>query len=99
MDPVIKIDEYVRVVPDYNVPRKPSKYAQGKLGVCIPLCMFWKGERIDFKKMGLKHPTQQGRRMIHVFEMSDGANDYRLEFDAEALTWKLVSMIPGGIGA
>ncbi len=34
--------------------------------------------------------------MIHVFDMSDGTNDYRLEFDAERLTWTLVSMIPGG---
>jgi hypothetical protein len=34
--------------------------------------------------------------MIHVFDVSDGSNDYRLEHDAERLTWTLVAMIPGG---
>jgi hypothetical protein len=43
----------------------------------------------------MRHPTVQGRRMIHVFDMSDGINDYRLEHDAERLTWTLVSMIEG----
>lgn len=33
--------------------------------------------------------------MIHVFDMSDGQNDYRLEFDAEGLTWTLVCILPG----
>jgi hypothetical protein len=27
--------------------------------------------------------------------MSDGTNDYRIEFDAEGLTWTLVSMVEG----
>jgi hypothetical protein len=30
--------------------------------------------------------------MIHVFDMTDGTADYRLEFDAEALTWTLVAI-------
>jgi hypothetical protein len=38
------------------------------------------------------HPTQQGQRMIHVFDMTDGAADYRLEFDAQALKWTLVAI-------
>jgi hypothetical protein len=33
--------------------------------------------------------------MVHVFDMSDGTHDYRLEFDAERLTWTLVSMLAG----
>jgi hypothetical protein len=43
----------------------------------------------------MRHPTSKGKRMIHVFEMSDGTNDYRLELDAERLTWTLVSMLEG----
>jgi hypothetical protein len=34
--------------------------------------------------------------MIHVFDMSDGEADYRLEFDAESLTWTLIAMLEGG---
>ncbi len=57
--------------------------------------MLRQGRETVFTKLGLRHPTEQGKRMIHVFDMSDGTNDYRLEFDAERLTWQLVSMIPG----
>ena len=39
--------------------------------------------------------TAKGRRMVHVFDVSDEVNDYRLEFDAQGLTWTLVAMIPG----
>jgi hypothetical protein len=27
--------------------------------------------------------------MIHVFDVTDGGADYRLEFDSERLTWHL----------
>lgn len=57
---------------------------------CFPKRMEYDGKRVDFTETGLVHPTQQGRRMIHVFDMTDGAADYRLEFDAQALSWKLV---------
>jgi hypothetical protein len=30
--------------------------------------------------------------MVHIFDMTDGTADYRLEFDAQALTWTLVSI-------
>ncbi|HEX5456103.1 MAG TPA: hypothetical protein VFW77_01925 [Candidatus Saccharimonadales bacterium] len=59
----------------------------------MPVKMRWKKEEIIFTELGLRHPTTKGQRMIHVFDMSDGANDYRLEFDAEALTWTLVTII------
>lgn len=54
--------------------------------------MLYKGKEYDFTELGLKHPTSKGKRMIHVFDMSDGLADYRLEFDAEGLTWTLVSI-------
>lgn len=61
----------------------------------MPAKMRYKGEEIAFTELGLRHPTTKGQRMIHVFDMFDGANDYRLEFDAEALTWTLVTIIEG----
>ncbi len=62
---------------------------------CFPHRMKYRGQEIEFTELGLRHPTAQGRRMIHVFDMSDGTNDYRLEFDAEVLTWTLVTMSAG----
>ena len=47
------------------------------------------GRVVDVKEIGLRHPTTQGRRTVHVFDVTDGAADYRLEFDAERLTWRL----------
>ena len=52
--------------------------------------MEWGGKSVVFSEQGLRHPTRKGARMIHVFDMTDGNADYRLEFDAEQLTWKLV---------
>lgn len=59
---------------------------------CFPKRMEWDGRAVTFTETGLRHPTKKGQRMIHVFDMTDGNADYRLEFDAEQLTWKLVSI-------
>lgn len=47
------------------------------------------GREIDITKIGLQHPTMRGRKTIHVFDVTDGQSDYRLEFDSERLTWHL----------
>lgn len=60
--------------------------------VCMPIRMKYQGREITFSELGLRHPTTKGKRMIHVFDMSDGSSDYRLEFDAERLIWKLVAV-------
>ncbi|GHU07711.1 hypothetical protein FACS189431_2730 [Alphaproteobacteria bacterium] len=59
----------------------------------MPVKMLYRGREIVFTELGLYHPTVAGKRMIHVFDMTDGQSDYRLELDAERLTWTLVSMI------
>jgi len=59
---------------------------------CFPKRMEYQGRAIEFSETGLRHPTKKGQRMIHVFDMTDGSADYRLEFDAAALTWTLVSI-------
>lgn len=57
---------------------------------CFPKRMEYGSRQVTFVETGLRHPTKKGQRMVHVFDMSDGAADYRLEFDAEFLSWKLV---------
>jgi hypothetical protein len=59
---------------------------------CFPKRMEYDGKRVDFTETGLVHPTKKGQRMIHVFDMTDGSADYRLEFDAEGLSWKLIAI-------
>lgn len=86
MDPTIQINERVDVVTVFR--------RQGDISsLCMPCKMRWRGQEIELTELALRHPTVQGKRMIHVFHVSDGANGYRLEFDAEMLTWTLVAMI------
>jgi len=59
---------------------------------CFPKKMEFDGKQVVFTETGLRHPTHKGQRMIHVFDMTDGQADYRLEFDAEELSWKLLYM-------
>lgn len=63
--------------------------------LCYPAKMKFRNQEIVFTELGLRHPTAKGQRMVHVFDMSDGVNDYRLEFDAEGLTWTLVAVLEG----
>lgn len=88
MDPNSLINQRVEVIALY---RKNCDISQ----ICMPHKMRYKNQEIVFTELGMRHPTSQGKRMIHVFDMSDGVNDYRLEFDAEGLTWTLVAILEG----
>jgi len=85
MENVTKINKDVSVVAYYF-------RNSGERLRCFPKRIEWAGKRVDFTEAGLRHPTKKGQRMVHVFDMSDGQADYRLEFDAERLTWTLVSI-------
>lgn len=47
------------------------------------------GREVEVTEIGLVHPTMRGARAVHVFDVTDGGADYRLEFDSERLTWVL----------
>ena len=59
---------------------------------CFPKRIEYDSHRVDFTETGLIHPVQKGHKLVHVFDMTDGNADYRLEFDAQNLDWKLVSI-------
>ncbi len=84
----IEINDRVEVITRFASHGDPAY-------MIMPVKMRWGKKEIAFTELGLRHPTTKGQRMVHVFDMSDGANDYRLEFDAEMLTWKLVTIIEG----
>lgn len=86
MDPNNLINERVEVIVGFYKNRVASQIA-------VPIKMKYKNQEISFSELGLRHPTMKGQRMVHVFDMSDGTCDYRLEFDAEGLTWTLTSVI------
>jgi hypothetical protein len=84
----IEINDRIEVITRFKSRGEPA-------GLVVPAKMRWRKQEIIFTELGLRHPTAKGQRMVHVFDMSDGANDYRLEFDAEMLTWTLVAILEG----
>ena len=83
MENVIEINKDVNIVAYYF--RQGAKRLR-----CFPKEMEYDGKSVIVTEQGLRHPTRQGQRMIHVFDMTDGNADYRLEFDAQQLSWKLI---------
>lgn len=80
MDDELYLNERVQVV---------AMFKEG-LDVCRPL-KFRRanGREVEIAEIGLRHPASQGARTIHIFDVTDGGTDYRLEFDSERLTWRL----------
>ena len=66
-----------------------AKFGIG-LNPCVPLKFRRKsGREVVITEIGLRHPGMKGRRTVHVFDVTDGQADYRLELDSERLTWVL----------
>lgn len=85
------MDQTVMINKDVNIVAYYFRSNSARLR-CFPKRMEWDGKQITFTETGLRHPTKKGARMVHIFDMTDGNADYRLEFDAEQLTWTLVSI-------
>lgn len=47
------------------------------------------GHEVEVTEIGLRHPANKGTRTLHIFDVTDGGADYRLEFDTVNLTWYL----------
>lgn len=47
------------------------------------------GREIGVSEIGLRYPASRGIRTVHIFDVTDGGADYRLEFDTERLVWHL----------
>ncbi len=86
MNPIIAINQPIDVIAVF-------KKDTSKRLICLPAKIRYKNQEILITTMALHHPTKIGKRMIHIFDVSDGTNDYRLEFNAESLSWRLQAMI------
>lgn len=80
MNSELELDEQVDVVALFRPGRvmcEPIKFRRQN------------GREVVITEIGLRHPKPHGMRLLHVFDVTDGGADYRLEFDAEHLTWRL----------
>ena len=57
---------------------------------CIPKAFRTKtGRTVTISEIGLIHPKYNGIRTLFVFDVTDGAADYRLSLNTENLQWYL----------
>jgi hypothetical protein len=87
LNDIIEVNERVQVIAVFK--KKDS------ISLCVPAKMYFKNQEIIFSELCFRHPVTKGRGMVHVFDMTDGVSDYRLEFDSEKLTWTLRYMLAG----
>lgn len=81
MNDELFLDERIEVVATFSLHGRD---------ICTPRKFRRSNGRVyEITEIGLRHPTRQGKRMVHVFDVTDGAADFRLEFDAERLLWRL----------
>lgn len=60
------------------------------LNPCVPVRFRRQnGRTVEVIEIGLRHPTEKGRRTVHMFDVTDGEADYRIELDSERLVWHL----------
>jgi hypothetical protein len=79
----------VVVAREVNVPELYFRN-EGRLKI-FPRRMEFDGRDYTFMD-GLRYLVQKGQNLIQVFDMTDGAHDYRLQFDDGNRSWTLVDM-------
>jgi hypothetical protein len=80
MNDEIMLNERIDVIATFGMGLNPCRPIRFKRA---------NGQEVTITEIGLLHPVTAGRRTIHVFDVTDGGADYRLEFDSEQLTWRL----------
>lgn len=81
MNDEIYLNEKVKVI---------AIFGEG-LNSCRPIKFCRANNReVCISEIGLSYPSCKGSKTIHIFDVTDGGTDYRLEFDSENLIWKLV---------
>lgn len=80
MNDELFLDERIEVIATFGSglnPCNPVKFRRSN------------GREVVIREIGLRHPSMKGTRTVHVFDVTDGEADYRIELDSERLTWHL----------
>jgi hypothetical protein len=64
-------------------------------GIAMPVRVFWQGKVRDITKVGFHHTKREGRKLLHIFTVTDGYLAYYLSFDTENLHWTLMEVSDG----
>lgn len=80
MNDEMLLNERVDVIATFGAGLNPCRPARFKRA---------SGREVTITEIGLLHQVLAGRKTLHMFDVTDGQADYRLEFDSERLTWRL----------
>ena len=80
MNDELSLNELVQVVAVFKAGHHPCQPVRFKRT---------NGKEVEVSELGLRHPLTKGSKTVHIFDVTDGGTDYRLEFDSERLTWHL----------
>ncbi len=70
-----------------------SVYFSGKHNFkSFPREITYDNEQVTFIESGMRYVLQKGQKIIQLFDMSDGHNNYRLSFDSQDYTWRLLKI-------
>lgn len=71
-----------------------SKYDQNN-GSFLPVKLLWQGRVRYITSLGLHYTKHQGRKLLHIFTVTDNHLAYSLNFDTENLNWTLLEISDG----
>ncbi len=75
-----------------NEPVSVLLWSNHKTRHVVPYSISWHGRRYRMTTIGLHHTIWEGRRLFHIFSVSDGTTYFKLMFDTETLAWKLLEV-------
>ncbi len=79
------INEKVSVILSYN----------REAGTILPLKMRWQGRVYSISKLSYHHKIRDGRTILHIFHVTNGALDFRLKLNTDTLHWTLEEISDG----
>lgn len=81
---IAKVNEDVSVITIYDAEQRSNR----------PVAMKWRGERYKIRQ-AFYHPVRIGRVLHHVYSVTDGAMDFRLDLNSENQHWLLTEVSDG----
>lgn len=64
-------------------------FRRGQLHPCQPVKFELKRREITVQEIGLSYPIYKKGVLTHIFDLTDGQADYRLELNTASLTWRV----------
>lgn len=82
---IAKVNEEISVITIYDADSRSNR----------PVAMKWRGKKYKIESVAFYHPVRIGRVLHHVYSVTDGAMDFRLNLNSENQHWTLTEVSDG----